>query len=263
LVLALEDRKRTFLADEPWQTIPWSDAPDAKSYINRFVDINLWVPSIMEDLDHLQKIKDQEEQRRMCDEIRKTITSLSKRLLDARFDWEILNPNVAREVVPSMTSDKPYDPVDDNGNLLFDSLIYYNNLQLCVEMCIYFSCVFFLRNFSQAIDEDDGNVLDTPPLVTSKRSNHVLKLPHELPSFRDSAVEVCRSVEYFLQPSHGITGAYFLMFPLRVAQFAFEEDDDYAIVVWIRRVMRYIGDKYGFSNALRFAVPDSVGSGGS
>ncbi|CRG91542.1 DNA-directed RNA polymerase I subunit A43 [Talaromyces islandicus] len=263
MVLALEDRKRTFLADDPWQSIPWSDAPDTKSYINRFIDINLCMPSIMEDLDHLQMIENPEEQRRMCDEIRKTITSLSKRLLDTRFDWEILNPNAAREVVPSKIPDKPYSPVDENGNLLFDSLIYYRNLQLCFEMSIYFSIVFFLRNFNQAIGEEEEDILDTPPLGIPRRSNPALKLPHELRSLRDSAVEVCRSVEYFLQSNHGISGAYFLMFPLRIAQFAFEEEEDYAIVVWIRKVMRYIGDEYGFSNALRFAVPGSDGSGGS
>lgn len=217
----------------------------------------------MEDLDHLQKNENPEEQRRMCDEIRESIKSLSKRLLDVRFDWEILNPNVAREVIPSQISDRPCSPVDEKGNLLFDSHIYYNSLQLCVEMGIYFSIVFFLRNFIQAIGEEEENILDTPPLVIPRRSNLALKLPHELPSYRDSAIEVCRSVEYFLQSAHGITGAYFLMFPLRVAQFAFEEDEDYEIVVWMRKVMKYIGSEYGFSNALRFAVPDDGGSGGS
>jgi hypothetical protein len=265
LVLALEDRKRTFLAEDRWQTIPWSDAPDSKSYINQFVDIILCVPSIMEDLDYLQKTESPEEKFHVCSEITEAIKSLSKRLLDARFDWEILNPNVAQEVVPPKASEQPYSPVDENGNLLFDSLIDYKSLQLCVEMGIYFSIVFFLRGFSLAVDEKES-ILDTPmTLASPRRSNPALKFPHELPSFRESAVEICRSAEYYLQSVHGITGAYFLLFPLRVAQYAFEEEreEDYAIVMWMRKVMKYIGDEFGFSNALRFAASDADGSGGS
>lgn len=217
----------------------------------------------MEDLDSLQKIESPEEQRRVCNDIKEAIKSLSKRVLDARFDWEILNPNAAREVVPSKTAEKPYSAVEENGNLLFDSLIYYKNLQLCVEMGIYFSIIFFLRSFSEAVGEPD--ILDTltTPLVIPQRSNPALKLPQELPSYRDSAVEICRSVEYYLQSGHGLSGAYFLLFPLRVAQYGFEETEekDYAIVMWIRKVMKYIGDEYGFSNALRFADADGSGGG--
>ena len=98
----------------------------------------------MEDLDYFQKMESPEEKLRVCGEITEAIKSISKRLLDARFDWEILNPNVARETVPLKTSEQPYSPIDENGNLLFDSFIYYKSLQLCVEMGIYFSIVFFL-----------------------------------------------------------------------------------------------------------------------
>lgn len=222
---------------------------------------------IMEDLDSLQKIESPEKKHSVCNDIKEALQSLSKRVLDARFDWDILNPNAAREVVvPSNPLEKkPYSAVDENGNLLFDSLIYYKSLQLCVEMGIYFSTVFFLRSFSETVGKPDILNTLTTPLAIPQRSNTALKLPQELPSYRDSAIEICRSVEYYLQSGHGISGAYFLLFPLRVAQYAFEETEakDYAIVMWMRKVMKYIGDEYGFSNALRFAVADADDSRGS
>lgn len=245
--MALEDRERTFLAEDPWQSIPWSDAPDSKSYINRFVDIILCVPGIMQDLDCLQT---ESAERPRIDDVKEAIKSLSARTLDARLDWETLNPNAAREVVPSVI--KPYSAVDENGDLLFDSVLHYKNLQLCVEMGIYFATVFFLRCFSEAVG--DTSHVDTQTQFSAPRRNPVLQLPHEMPSYRDSAVQICRSVEFYLQSGHGLAGAYFLLFPLRVAQYAFDYTKDYAIAMWIRRVMKYIGDEYGFSNALRFAT---------
>ncbi|KAH8692400.1 hypothetical protein BGW36DRAFT_45387 [Talaromyces proteolyticus] len=249
LIAALEDRKRTFLAEDIWQTVPWSNTPELKTYINRYVDLVLFIPSIMEDLDILRQAETEAKQCSIRDRIRTTILSLHKRLLDIRCDWEIITANAAYEA-PPQRSEHVYSSVDETGSALFTSLLGFKDLQTCVEMGMYHVILFFLRDFENEIGMEQVN--NTPSLAMPKRSNPGLKFPHELMTVRDIGIDICRSVEFFLQPSHGLTGAYFLIFPLRVAQFAFELDEDRAIVAWTRKIMRHIGDTYGFSTAYAF-----------
>lgn len=270
VIKALEENKGTFLAEEQWQTIPWSSKrgvggrAEKKSFIDRFLDILCCIPSVTQDLDSLPGIPTEHERKQMVASIRASIASLNDRLFDIRLDWEILKPRAAHEVSVSNRRDGHGKmSMDDEGNQLFDSIVYYQDLQSCTEIGIYYSCLFILRSIASNIgDTRRGGETDTTISMmtrlsnttnqSGRKNNVALKLPHEITSARDAAREMCRSVEYYLQPCHGITGAYFCMLPLRLAQFAFSAEEDRRLASWIRGIMRYIGDTHGFHNAYMF-----------
>jgi hypothetical protein len=256
--MAIEEDRKTFLADEQWQTIPWipegGNVPEGKGFANRFLDVLLCIPSLLEDMRAIQT-----DQERECTvaSMRESIASLHERLLDIRLDWEILKPRSAYEV-PLANIDRNGRgkfSIDEQGAPLFKSIIYYQDLQSCTEMGVYHSCLYFLRWIATAIGMPAPSTM--PQRAEQDKTNKALKFPDEIPTRRDACVEICRSAEYYLQPSHGITGAYFLLMPLRMAQFAFEQgaaenEEDRRLVRWSCGIMRHIAENHGFHNAYAY-----------
>jgi hypothetical protein len=254
--MSLEEGKRTFFGDDVWQIVPWSASPESKTYTNRLLDIVSCIPAVIEDCDLLQMTKTETTRTPLRESIREGIVTLHRRLFDIRWQWELSHPNACHEVKMHGGTSQQLS-VDDNGDPLFDSLLSYRDLVSAVEIGMYNTCLLLLREHAMAIGmnpDDDAITPDTTKQFTHK-TNPALSFPHEIPgssSLRSIAREICRSAEFYLKPVHGITGAFFLLFPLRVAQFVYGVDGNDQEARWIKKIMKYIGDQYGFGIAYEY-----------
>jgi hypothetical protein len=148
------------------------------------------------------------------------------------------------------TSEHDCLSVDDDGKYMFDTLVYYEDVQDGVEMGIYHACLIFLKDFALELGFD--GVFTSEPVISPKKTNAPLKLPHEVTSLLEIGRDILRSAEFYLQPQCGLMGPYFLMFPLAVAQTLFDERNHRREARWIRKIMKHIADNHGFSIAYEY-----------
>lgn len=127
---------------------------------------------------------------------------------------------------------------------LFPTVLHYSSLTLANEITVYNAILLlFLRLGSQII----GPIFNTSILSFDLPVdlNYGPLLPPGLaPSAQAVATEVCRSVEYHLQDVQSSAGAFFLLFPLKVAYLAFDPASREAC--WLKVVMSNIADMSGF-----------------
>jgi hypothetical protein len=89
-------------------------------------------------------------------------------------------------------------------------------------------------------------------VISAKKTNAHLKLPHEVTSLLEIGRDILRSAEFYLQPPCGLNGPYFFMFPLALAQTLFDERNRRREARWIRKIMKHIADNHGFSIAYEY-----------
>lgn len=68
------------------------------------------------------------------------------------------------------------------------------------------------------------------------------------------AMEICRSVEYYLTTEGNWDGGFFLILPLRMAYQALELGTP--VSLWVRVVLNRIGECYEFESGMKIAGGD-------
>lgn len=243
--------------EEPsWQEVPWCDQPNPKSTVNYYIDILCCIPGLLEKKNRLSRglAVDPDALRRS---ITRQILRLYTKLLQVRWLWEVSNPSCCWEIPASEKRPGLVLPIENTaGQPLFESLLVFSSFQRAIETNLYNCCMVFLCDMafqlgsldelkrfpiSQLFDSSrsvsnlhpfsDG---DTECAKTTRhvigitcspyahKTNPALVFPHELSTWNLAGYEICRSIEFMLQPNHGPAGAYFAMFPLRVAQLFIE-----------------------------------------
>jgi hypothetical protein len=208
-------RKRTFLDTEAWKTIPWVKHPETKTPEHRLYDILSMVPGIGEDLNARNRADDDKEIRKaLHDKSRAKVKQALTQLTSWRWQWEKDNPH--------SVSEKPVDPatsltVDDDGNPLFETILWYSTIMQATEIMLY-NCYLMLLLYYALILEDTTimkEVLASMPQPTMQ-PNNALMLPTADMQIRDGTHEICRSMEYCLRESNLSIGSLTLASPLRL-----------------------------------------------
>ncbi|UKZ68797.1 uncharacterized protein TrAtP1_009816 [Trichoderma atroviride] len=195
------------------------------------------------------------------DSMRQRVIQLYTKLLNVRWRWELEHPNCCYEI--SVQQSGPLLSVDETtGRPIFDTVLFFKSLMQAIEMNFYHSCLLLLHSFArdlgimdqlillhavgifsnlpedaESIHNDvrggDGNHCppSTLPPPFSFKTNNALVFPYEAHSDHYATRDILRIADYLLQPKHGPAGAYFFIFPLRIAQIYHEllrsiPDDD-------------------------------------
>ncbi|KAL6903881.1 hypothetical protein GGI43DRAFT_421407 [Trichoderma evansii] len=256
VVAHLDDVQHMFLEQSSWQEVPWHHQPEPKSIINYYIDILCCIPGLLEDknllLDGLAVDPNALRHSIACQ-----IFRLYTKLLQVRWFWEVSNPSCCHEVLTDKESPAALLPTEKaSGQPLFEPLLVFSSFQRAIETNLYKCCMLFLCDMaaqlgtlnelkqlpiSQLFDSAysvsnfDGlggkvtkcakiaghytGVTQTP---YAHKTNPALAFPNELSTWNLAAYEICRSIKYMLRPNHGPAGAYFAIFPLRVAQIFIE-----------------------------------------
>ncbi|UKZ66044.1 uncharacterized protein TrAtP1_007226 [Trichoderma atroviride] len=252
VVAHLDDVQPTFLEEPAWQEVPWCDQPKAKSIVNYYIDILCCIPGLLEKKNRLSRGLDVDP-----DALRRSITRqifrLYTKLLQVRWLWEVSNPSCCWEIPAGEKHPGTALPIETTaGQPLFESLLFFSSFQRAIETNLYNCCILFLCYMAFQLESlDELKQLPTSHLFGSSHSvsnlhrfsdsdtkcakttghsigitcspyahktNPALAFPNELSTWNLAGYEICRSIEFMLQPNHGPAGAYFAMFPLRVAQ---------------------------------------------
>lgn len=203
--------------------------------------------------------------------MRQRVIHLYTKLLNVRWRWELEHPNCCYEMLvlsrtpsPHKQQSGPVLSVDETtGRPIFDTVLFFKSLMQAIEMNFYHSCLLLLHSFARDLgimDElillhavsmssnlpvdtesayndvrggDDGNhgSSSTLPPPFSFKTNNALVFPYEARSDHYATRDILRTADFLLQPNHGPAGAYFFIFPLRIAQIYHEllhsiPDDD-------------------------------------
>jgi hypothetical protein len=230
IIDCLVKRKRCFLSSDDWKTIPWAREPKSKISITYLHEILSDVPGLMEDADTIQEGSDMASEDVLARRnlVLQNLTSLWTTLYDWRVSWQLQNPASSWEV-PSTTDQSPFPVV-----LHFSSLIHANEITLynAILLLLFrigfqvvgsaFNPLFSTLHLPQDIDY-------RPRLLSGSTLNN-----------RAVAIEICKSVEYYLHKERRGGGTFFLLFPLRLAWQTFKPSSTEA--TWIQGIMEMVAD---------------------
>ncbi|KAL7932084.1 hypothetical protein V8C35DRAFT_323319 [Trichoderma chlorosporum] len=203
--------------------------------------------------------------------MRERVIYLYTKLLNMRWRWELEYPNCCYEIPvlpptrsPQKQQSDPVLSVDETTRRpIFNTVLFFKSLTQAIEMNFYHSCLLLLHSFAKDLgimDElillrargiisdlyrdaesaysnvqggdagDHGPSSRLPPPFSFK-NNKALVFPYEAHTDHYATRDILRTVDFLLQPKHGPAGAYYLIFPLRIAQIYHElllslPDDD-------------------------------------
>jgi hypothetical protein len=187
--------------------------------------------------------------------MRERVIHLYTKLLHVRWRWELEHPNCCYEV-PVQQNSSVLSVDETTGRPIFETVLFFKNLMQAIEMNFYHSCLLLLHSFARdlgimdelillhavgmashpsgdaesAYNEAHGPSSMLPPPFSFK-TNNTLLFPYEAHSDHYATRDILRTADFLLQPKHGPAGAYFFIFPLRIAQVYHEllrslPDDD-------------------------------------
>ena len=235
IVQALSLRKRTFLEQEEWKTVPWADDPASKNSFDYLVDILANLPGLLEDgaaADTPKRFRN----------FRERLIGHFRDLFVWRWNWECSNPASTTEV-PTY-SNVPFSG-DGNRVPLYETVISYKHFQRAREIMLYNSTLLIAMRLAKSwFAEPLPVALSAFPASERPRPSNPLILPHEKLTSADIAREMCRSIEYHFQEPHAQAGPMTLVLPIRVCLPEFQEGQGEQD--WLTAMLRRIADTCGF-----------------
>jgi hypothetical protein len=228
------------LEREEWKTIPWEDDPESRTSKDRLTDILVDIPGLVEDCDNVFILEQKQSGPAISQRARITQKTgeLMARLIEWRLGFEREFPNCCYEV----NTDPGTSLSVDAKGVLFPTILHYRSLSEAADIMLYDSSLLMLLNINQ-FTTGQAFVFDTKVTETVQRTNP-LYLPGETSSFREIALEICRSIEYHMLPIHSNAGSFFTLFPARVAYFAMSRTSREA--VWIESILQMVANISGF-----------------
>ena len=231
-VKAILDRKRSFLQKTEWKTIPWSFELEDKTLVGQVQDIMCDIPGLLEDYDVLCATDTSSRDYRIrLEKLTLDVNACLGLLSEWRVLWERIYPALSHERVPSFT------------NSPFSTALYYQDLEAVNGLMIYNALYIRVSRLGIQLLGQHFDFQQAATLIEFQCTNPVLNSPGA--SLYDSAFEICRSAEYHLAPPHECAGAFFLLFPLRIAYDEF--DSCSPVRTWIETFMEHIATRSGFS----------------
>ncbi|KAL8790500.1 MAG: hypothetical protein Q9195_006331 [Heterodermia aff. obscurata] len=245
---SLIERKRTFLEEEKWKTIPWAKYPETKNSMHYLQDILCDFPGFCQDrLDIDAAAARNEDVTAQWRTLEAKLIKSFRNLVRWRWQWDADNPDVVYE--------KPIDAssnlsVDSDGPL-FDNVLHFKNLERATELVLYDITLQIFGHFYEDITKTSiyGPAMSVWPPVERPRPTNPLNLPSETLRSEDILSEICRSVEYHLHASHASSGAFALMFPLRICFAGLCILNKTREILWAIRLCETIADSTGFELA--------------
>ncbi|KAJ5212591.1 uncharacterized protein N7498_004237 [Penicillium cinerascens] len=239
------ERKRCFLEDPEWKTIPWAiNGLDSKMPVSHLHDHLSDLPGFLEDMDRVIQWPPGkpglDEFKAACS---RRIFATLQAVYAWRWKWEqkfpnstylIASDNVDREAVLGL----PPAP--------FKSIIWFASANRATELILYNS----IRLVATRALEISGIHMDVP-LSGTNPTDPLLPMQG---CRRDVAVEICRMVNYHLHNLRRSSGALMVLFPVNVAYINLEDDREGARP-WLERVMAVVADIHGFEIGRKENLP--------
>ncbi|KAH6676385.1 hypothetical protein B0J14DRAFT_651807 [Halenospora varia] len=198
----MEKKKRCFLEQPHWQTIPWAKHPEAKDLLSVLCDRKCHLPGLLEDMEALRT-----GQRATPADVRNLCQNIHTQLQELyiwRAAWEAEHPNCC-SIVELKDASIPYS-----------SALHFTSMSRAVEIGHYNTILLQLYRMGRILMGPEFSPTAPATSIPVTRTNQDLLLPADPKSIQDVAMEFLRMVNYELMEPHQSAGYFQVMFPLRV-----------------------------------------------
>ncbi|TQV94854.1 C6 finger domain-containing protein [Cordyceps javanica] len=235
-------KKRTFLEDYEWKTIPWAALdPLPRPVTILLQDIFCDIPGFMEDAVRLGPCSSKEKSPALGD-LQTKIINAYMATDSLRWIWEEEYPNACWEV--PVTAGLTHES-GESSPLPFTTMLHFSDFDRAIDV-IYFNVIRLL--VCELADEAglspeallQSSSVDTT--TTGPFSNAIL--PPGRGGVQDFALEICRTVQYLVHGDTDSLGTLVLMFPLRVASHHLQHQP--SVLKWISWILAKFTAKKGF-----------------
>ncbi|KAF4340294.1 transcriptional regulatory [Fusarium beomiforme] len=236
---AVANRKRTFLEQDEWKTVPWALQPMSKTIACFLQDILCDIPGMMEDADDLSSPAGDLVSASL---LWQKVHSTFKQLEALRTSWILMYPQSywkAERTFKGLYGAPEIFSSDLQEILCFSDLeravefVYFNTTHLILH-----SLLRQLRSVTNNYSLDNGSSLqetfgqEMPILVFWDHDNR-----------HRNALAICQCVDYMMHNQRGASGAFNLLFPLKVAYNHLSDFQN--MQKWVARVMGSISTTKG------------------
>lgn len=216
LFSAIVRRKRTFLANADWLTIPWRAMP-VKTYFDVLIDHVTKTPGLLEQFDNLRVISSPGTHRKLtgllqsCQELKDTMTK-----------WEHGKKQLSRPVLIK------HEPQEDDMYPFQHEMSWENHLFLNASL-VYWSAQLILSVTISQIELLLANLgFARTEMYASTTTNQQ--------QARQFATCIAQSIPYALMPDMGALGINHITFPICLAFAHFTESNEERICGWLVKV---------------------------
>ncbi|KAL3952102.1 hypothetical protein ACCO45_013819 [Purpureocillium lilacinum] len=199
----IAQRKRCFLGEPEWQTIPWALQETERPIGSKIIDVLCEIPGLMAERDML--------------------AGRAAKVNDVEAAMEALQDRGKPERLVNMAT---CVSLDEHGRPLFDTVLDFDDMERAIDV-VYFNTI---RLMLYGLSDDTG--LSNALLLPGQGTNV------------SNALEICRTVDYFMQHSRDSQGTLVLLFPLRVAYGHLRRVP--LVSPWIRRILVDLSTSKGF-----------------
>ncbi|EWG53436.1 hypothetical protein FVEG_11866 [Fusarium verticillioides 7600] len=207
---AMANRKRTFLEQDEWKHIPWALQPMSKTIGDYLQDILCDIPGMMEDVDHIFSTNDCQVSANFTS---RKLQASFEQLNSLRISWSFMHPHSCWRQKIVRESSEIY-----HGTL--EQVLWFSDLERAVEF-VYFNTTHLILHsiFRQLMSlPDTCCVFDagiSPDVIYFQEPSELMFWNHE--NRYRNAQAICQCVDYMLQNEGDASGAFNLLFPLKVA----------------------------------------------
>ncbi|KAG5782221.1 hypothetical protein H9Q73_004090 [Fusarium xylarioides] len=207
---AMANRKRTFLEQHEWKHIPWALQPMSKTIGDYLQDTLSDIPGMMEDIDNLFDPN-------ICSEfaiaISHKLQASFERLDSLRISWNFMYPH-------SCWRQKSVHEPSELYHETLEQVLCFSDLERAIDF-VYFNTTHLILHsilgqftslpnpdckFDAGMSPDGNHCQEASELIFWNHENR----------YRN-AQAICQCVDYMLQHQGGASGAFNLLFPLKVA----------------------------------------------
>jgi hypothetical protein len=154
---AIVQRKRTFLEQSIWQTVPWALQPGVRSTTQLLHDLLCEIPGLFEDADIVHADSSNGNRNdAFIDVLNNKVIAVYRRLVCLKQQWHSETQGACWEAAPESSSVS----FDTYGNPLFDSVLFFTDVEFAMQYIQFNVLSLLLRSISRTAG------LALPPSIT-------------------------------------------------------------------------------------------------
>lgn len=206
-------RKRTFLDDPDWLTIPWRDLP-CKTYFDILIDHAVKIPSLLEEFDTLRSSSSSGTRHPLVD-----LLHSCQELKDKITKWEHCRKQLSRPVLIKHER-------TEGDTYPFDHEMSWENHLFLNGSLVYWSAQLVLSVTMSQIELFLASLGFSRPNLYASTTMHQQQI-------RQFALCIAQSIPYCLMPDMGALGINNLNFPICLTFAHFTESNEKDICAWL------------------------------
>ncbi|KAK2598809.1 hypothetical protein N8I77_012196 [Diaporthe amygdali] len=177
-------RRRTFLEDKKWKTVPWEKLP--KTALDSLIDIMADMPGLVNDM----AASEQPISPATRDSFHERVGELRQQLSTWRWKWDRKYPHVAHEVPSNLKVDSIETPVFREQ---LATMIKFDTTQQAVEMLTYNAALLYLLQLEDLLEMGEPH---NPPRLSADDMEYIRHVAARHPStpllLPDEAKFICQ-----------------------------------------------------------------------